>query len=190
MHGTILVLLKRFVTHQFDFATWHRLVALTGITEADFEIKGLYPDEHLYKLVGVAAEHVGISPMVLQEKFGEFLVPDLLFMYRKLIQPDWRTLDFLVHTEGVMHTAVRRDMSGSAPPVLDVERLSPGSVRVRYVSPRRMGALAVGIVRGIAHHYGEEDQLRITPITSESGESVEILIERVERPVKAGAVAV
>jgi Haem-NO-binding len=182
MHGTILVLLKRFVTHQYDFATWHRLIELAGLTEADFETKRLYPDDHMYQLVGAAAAHVGIPAEVLQEKFGEFLVPDLLFMYRKLIQPEWRTLDFLEHTEHTLHGAVRRDMTGSSPPVLDVERLSPDKVRVRYVSNRRMGALAVGIIRGIAHYYGEENELRIQPLSREDGGSVEILIERIERP--------
>ena len=188
MHGTILVLLKRYVTHAYDFAVWHRLVALSGLTETEFETQHVYPDAHLYKLLGTAAEHVGIPAEELLEKFGEFLVPDLLFMYRKLLDPAWHTLDLIEHVEERMHGAVRRDMRGASPPVLRVERLSPTVVRIQYVSPRRMSALAVGIVRGLARHYGEEDDLRITPHTHDDGNRVEILVEWVTpAPPGAGA---
>lgn len=179
MHGSILILLKRYVTHHYDFATWHRLVTVAGLTETDFETHKVYPDEHVYQLVGVAAKHVGIPAEELQEKFGEFLVPDLLYMYRKLLDPTWRTLELLEHVEGRMHHAVRRDLQGSTPPVLHFERVSADAVRLQYVSKRRMGALAVGIVRGLARHYGEENQFSITPTTREDGEHVEILIQRI-----------
>ncbi len=181
MHGTILVLLKRYVTHTYDFAAWHRLVELSGLPETDFETMHVYPDAHLYKLLTTAAEQIGLPAEELLEKFGEFLVPDLLFMYRKLLDPAWHTLDMLEHVEERMHGAVRRDMHGASPPVLHVERLSPTTVRVHYVSPRRMSALAVGIVRGLARYYGEEDHLRITPRAYDDGDRVEILVERVAR---------
>ncbi len=179
MHGSIFVMLKRYVTHHYDFATWHRLVVQSGLTETDFETQQVYPDEQLYQLVGMAAEHGGISATELQEKFGEFLVPDLLFMYHKLIFPGWRTLELIENVESRMHHAVRRDMNGATPPVLYVERLSRDVIRVQYVSRRRMGALAVGIIRGVARHFGEQDQIRITPTTREDGEHVEILVERI-----------
>ena len=180
MHGSILLFLKRYVTHHYDFATWHRLVKVAGLTEADFESQHVYPDEHVYRLVGAAAEHIGIPAEELQERFGEFLVPDLLFTYRKLLDPTWHTLDLLEHVESRMHHAVRRDLRGATPPVLHVERLSPTAARVQYVSTRRMGALAVGIIRGLAQHFGEAHRLRITPTTAENGERVEILVEEIE----------
>ena len=48
MHGSILIFLKRYVTSSYNFATWHRLVALSGLTESDFELQRAYPDEHVY----------------------------------------------------------------------------------------------------------------------------------------------
>ena len=177
MHGTIFVLLKNYVTRNYDYATWHRLLDASGLSEMDFETRSVYPDKNLYDLIGQAAEHTGIPAEKLQEKFGEFLVPDLVFMYRRLVDPAWRTLDFLEYTEKRMHEAVRHDMPGSHPPVLHVERLSESVARVSYISKRRMGALAVGIIRGLAKHYGEEDELRISPVTQEDGDRVEILVE-------------
>jgi hypothetical protein len=44
---------------------------------------------------------------------------------------------------------------GAAPPRLHVERTSPDEVVVTYDSPRKLCAVARGIMRGIAKHFGE-----------------------------------
>ncbi|UYZ64394.1 heme NO-binding domain-containing protein [Hymenobacter weizhouensis] len=182
MHGSIFSLLKRYVQTQYDHSTWVRLVEAAGLTSADFDHKSVYPDQHMYALVGKAAEMTGIPAQELHEKFGEYLVPDLMYMYQRLIRPEWKTLDMLEHTENTMHRQVRLDHAENAPPVLHVTRLSKDELVIDYVSPRRMGALAVGIVRGIAAYYDEADQMEVVPTTSEEGERVSIRVRR--RPVR------
>jgi len=178
VHGTIFLLLKRYVQTQYDHSTWVRLITNTGLSADDFNHREVYPDAHLYALVGQAAEMTGLSAEKLQEKFGEYLVPDLMYMYSKLVDPDWRTLEMLEHTEAVMHTRVRQEHAGNKPPVLDVKRVAPNEVMINYVSPRRMGALAVGIVRGLATYFDEESHITIEPLTSENGERVQIRVQR------------
>lgn len=46
----------------------------------------------------------------LPEKFGEYLVPDIMYRYQKLLRPEWKTLDMREHTE-------------NSPLVLEVSRL-------------------------------------------------------------------
>jgi len=176
VHGTIFSLLKRYVQMQYDHSTWVRLVEHSGLTEVDFDHRNVYPDEHMYALIGQAAQMTGVSADELHEKFGEYLVPDLLYMYQKYIRPEWKTLDMLEHTETTMHTRVRAAHEGNRPPVLDVRRVASNEVRIEYVSPRRMGALAVGIVRGLARHFDEEDRILVEPLTSENGERVQIRV--------------
>ena len=178
MHGTIFTLLKRYVQTQYDHSTWIRLVEAAGISAVDFDHKHVYPDEHMYALIGHAAELAGIPADELQEKFGEYLVPDLIYMYQKLMDPGWRTLEMLEHTEKVMHTRVRQEHLENAPPVLDVRRTGPSEVVVEYVSKRRMGALAVGIVRGLATYFDEADRIEVTPTTREDGQHVHIRVRR------------
>jgi hypothetical protein len=173
------LLLKRYVQTQYDHSTWLQLVTNAGLSADDFNHREVYPDAHLVSLVGKAAEMTGIPAEKLQEKFGEYLVPDLMYMYQKLVNPDWRTLEMLEHTEAVMHTRVRQEHTGNKPPVLDVKRISPNEVLINYVSPRRMGALAVGIVRGLATYFDEEDRIVLDPLTSEDGEQVQIRVRRI-----------
>ena len=179
MHGSILNLLKRFVQLNYDHSTWLRLVEQSGLSSADFEMSGVYPDEHVFALVGEAAEMTGIPAGRLQEKFGEFLVPDLMLVYSRYVQPGWTTLQMIEHTEEAMHGAVRRDAPGTTPPVLHVTRLGADELEVRYASSRRMGALAVGIIRGLAVYFDEAEHIEVEPLTPEDGEEVIIRVRQV-----------
>ena len=178
MHGTILMLLKRYVQTQYDHSTWVKLMEAAGLAHVDFNHQTVYPDEHIYQLVGQAATMTGLPAGELHEKFGEYLVPDLMYMYQKLVRPEWRTLEMLEHTEHTMHRQVRREHADNAPPVLSVTRLSENELYIDYVSARRMGGLAVGIVRGVAAYYDEADRIDVLPTTSEDGERVRIHVRR------------
>ena len=178
MHGTILTLLKRYVQTQHDHSTWVRLMELYGLEDVVCDYKTVYPDEHIYALVVQAAKMTGLSAGELHEKFGEYLVPDLMYMYQKLLKPEWKTLDMMEHTELAMHKQVRREHTENSPPVLEVSRLGPSELMIDYVSPRRMSGLAVGIVRGVAGYYDEAERIDVMPTTSEEGERVRIHVRR------------
>ncbi|MGI4743997.1 MAG: heme NO-binding domain-containing protein [Janthinobacterium lividum] len=178
MHGTIFTLLKRYVQTQYDHSTWLKLVEQSGLESGDFSHREVYPDAHIYALVGQAAEMTGIPAGELHEKFGEYLVPDLMYMYQKYVNPDWRTLEMLENTEHTMHDQVRREHPENSPPVLQVKRLNENELLINYVSPRRMGGLAVGIVRGLAAYFDETDRIDVMPTTSEDGERVQIHVRR------------
>jgi hypothetical protein len=179
VHGTVFTLLKRYVQTQYDHSTWVQLLEASNLSDVDFDHKNVYPDEHMYALVGHAAEMTGLSADELHEKFGEYLVPDLMYMYQRLVQPGWKTLDMIEHTENTMHRQVRSEHVENAPPVLDVSRISPTELYIDYMSKRRMGALAVGIVRGLATYFDEADQILVEPTTSENGERVRIWVRQI-----------
>ncbi|OGX86830.1 heme NO-binding domain-containing protein [Hymenobacter glacialis] len=178
MHGSIITLLKRYVQTQYDHSTWVKLMELSGLDTVVFDHKTVYPDEHMYALVGHAAEMTGIPAGELHEKFGEYLVPDLMYMYQKMVKPEWKTLDMIEHTEQTMHKQVRLEHTQNMPPVLNVTRLGANELVIDYVSPRRMGGLAVGIVRGLATYFDESDLIDVQPTTSEDGERVRIHVRR------------
>ena len=178
MHGTIFTLLKRYLQTTYDHATWVKLNELSGLDHVDYDTKTVYPDSHIYALVGQAAEMTGIPAGELHEKFGEYLVPDLMYMYQKLVQPEWRTLEMLLHTEDTMHRQVRREHPENSPPVLKVSRVNENEVMIDYLSERRMSGLAVGIVRGLAKYFDEADRIDVMPTTSEEGARVSIHVRR------------
>lgn len=85
------------------------------------------------------------------------------------MDPAWRTLDLLEHTEHTMHQQVRHEHAGNALPVLAVKYLSASELQVDCVSARRTRGLAVGIIRGLTTYYDEADRIAVTLITSTEG---------------------
>ena len=76
----MLTPLKRYVQTQFDHSTWVKLIALVCLDKVECNHKTVYPDEHIYALMGHAAEMTGLSAGELHEKFAEYPMPGLMYM--------------------------------------------------------------------------------------------------------------
>jgi hypothetical protein len=177
MHGSIFVLLKRFVESRYDFSTWIHLAEQAGITHAAYQMQEMYPTREIFALLQAASHRTGISSYELMEQFGEFIVPDLLLIYKKYLQPEWRTYDLLLHTEHAMHGAVRRENERANPPMLLVTKKGTRQLVVDYHSKRRMAGVAIGIIKGIAAYFEEKERVRVTCLTGQQEERVQILVE-------------
>lgn len=159
MHGIIHHELQKFVVAHHDVATWRRLLETAGLANKVYLVSQNYPDEDAIALVQAASELTGSPAAAILEQFGEFIVPDLLSLYKPLVKPSWRTLDFLENTEGTIHHVVRMRQQSAAPPALRCVRDGPRELTIIYTSARKMCAVAKGITRGVAKHYGEAIQI-------------------------------
>ncbi|MCJ8165475.1 heme NO-binding domain-containing protein [Pontibacter sp. E15-1] len=177
MHGSIFVLLKRFVESLYDYSTWVKLLEAADIGHAPYQMHEMYPTSELFSIVQQGAALTGIPPHQLMERYGEYLVPDLLFFYKKHVDPEWRTYDMLLNTESAMHAAVKREDSRATPPLLLVTKKGSRQLIVDYHSKRRMAAVAVGIIRGIAKHYDEGDAVEVSLLTPMDEERVQIRVD-------------
>jgi len=155
MHGIILLELKKYVDVRVGTVVWPQLLRAAGLDDRMYLPVQEYPDADVVALVGAASQSMGKSPDVILEDFGEFIVPDLVQVYRSLIHSSWKTLDLIEHTEKMIHRVVRMRNPGARPPELIVERTSPTALSITYRSARKMCGIAKGIVRGVAKHYGE-----------------------------------
>ena len=177
MHGSIFVLLKRFVEHAYDYTTWINLLEEAGIEHPNYQMHEMYPTRELFAIVNQASEATDIPLYELMELFGEFLVPDLLLVYKKYVNPAWRTYDMLLHTESAMHGAVKNQDSRTNPPILHVTKQGSKRLIVDYHSKRRMSGVAVGIIKGIAKYYHESDIVKVTRLTPAEEERVQIRVD-------------
>ena len=159
MHGIIHLQLQRFVEDKYGAAGWQELERRAGLERQVITAVQSYPDDDIVRLVAAAVGLTGVPANDLLEAFGEFLVPTYLSVYGSLVKPSWRTLDLLEHTEHTIHRVVRVRQPGATPPELSVERTSKTEVVVTYGSQRRLCAVARGIIKGVAAHFGERVQL-------------------------------
>ncbi len=155
MHGVVFAELKKYVEVRLGAAAWPALLERAGLKKKIFLVSSSYPDEEASRLVRTASELTGKPAPAILEDFGEFLFPDLIKMYAALAQPQWKTLEVLENLESTMHRVVRLRDSNAAPPEILCKRDHARQVTVIYRSQRRLCALARGLIRGVAAHYGQ-----------------------------------
>lgn len=175
VHGSIFFLLKKFVVNSYTPEMWLAINREAG-TSGEYDITKNYSLYELESIIAVASRHSGYSVHQLKEIFGKYLVPDLFTLYKNYLKPEWKTFDVLIHTELVMHGAVRKLNSTANPPILNVSRVHDQLIIIDYYSKRKMGALAVGIIKGIAEFFGEEQNIEVTPTSNPDDERVQIRV--------------
>jgi len=154
VHGLIYSELERFAQLRLGPEGWNRLLSDARLTGRRYSKTENYPSDDLTALVYAASQATGHSADTLVEAFGIFLVPTLLELFSSHLDPAWRTLETIEHTEEAFHVVVRNRLHATPPP-LKVSRLGPAEVRVRYASQRRLCSLARGIILGLAHRFQE-----------------------------------
>lgn len=178
VHGSIFFLLKKFVINNYSIASWELILKNAGFDNAVYDITGSYPLTEMGSILISSSKLTGKSVNHLKEMFGEYMIPDLFVLYHNYLNPQWKTFEILENTELIMHSAVRKLNSTANPPVLNVNRVNPNLLIIDYYSKRRMGLLAVGIIRGIAKFYGESESIEIISLTDPDDERVQIRVTR------------
>ena len=159
MHGVIFSELRKYVENRHGEEAWKGLLRTAGLGKRIYLPIRAYPDEEAAALVSAASAATGVPARDILEDFGVFIAPDLLEMYRSLVRPEWRTLDFLEKTEDTIHRVVRLNDAAARPPEIRCERTAGDQAVVRYASARGMCGVAIGIMRGVAAHYGERVEI-------------------------------
>lgn len=177
MHGSIFVLLKRFVETSHDHSTWVKLLEETGVEHTSYKMQEMYPTHEIFAIITALAELTGQTTFDVMEQFGEFMVPDLMLVYSKYIQPEWRTYEMLLYTEEAMHGAVRKEDSRANPPKLLVTKKGERQLIIDYYSKRRMAGVATGIIKGIANYFDESEMVDVMQLTPVDAERVQIKVE-------------
>ena len=155
MHGVIFAELKKFADAKIGAEAWPELLSAAGLASMSYDSNGSYPDEHVRRIVAAASERTSIPSELILESYGEFIAPDLLAMVSFLIRPEWKTLDVLERAERQIHTVIRAQHPQARPPYLRTHRTSAHEVVIFYDSPRKLCSVAKGIIKGLAHHFGE-----------------------------------
>jgi tRNA A-37 threonylcarbamoyl transferase component Bud32 len=156
VHGLIFFYLQKFADVAAAGSTsWKGVRSSVTTTASKFLPSGTYPDADAVAILTTIADTTGRPLPSILEEFGQFLAPHLVKVAGPVVDPAWRTLDLIEHTEAIIHAMIRSTTPGAAPPVLETVRQGPDELHLVYSSARRLCPLAIGLMRGIAGHYGE-----------------------------------
>ncbi len=159
MHGMIHTELARFVTEKYGEKRWQAILQRAKLSDQIYLQIGSYPDVETLKIVEAAVAELHTSIDDFLEKFGFFIVPHFMSMYHSYIQPTWRTMDMLLNTEETIHRVVRMENPDADPPRLKFVQTGEKTLALYYDSPRKMLAVARGMIDGVAEWFGEVVEL-------------------------------
>lgn len=177
IHGSMFLFLKKFIEATHDQQAWLKINKSAGTLHSTYEMHSNYPVSEMSSIITAAANYTGFSKDDLYEKFGEYLVPDLLTIFKTHLNPAWKTFELLENTELVMHKAVRKQEHKANPPILNVSRVHDKLLIIDYYSKRKMANLAVGIIKGIARFYNESEAVNVILNANSEDERVQIRVE-------------
>lgn len=145
--------------------------------DVPYQMSEVYPISELFTIMAEGARLGEVQYTEFQEKFGKFLVPDLLLVFKRFINPAWRTYDMLQHIGSHMHGGIRQENSNTNPPPLHVSKVGKNLLILDYYSKRRMAGFAIGIIKGLACYFNEEERVNVIPPTDMMAERVQIKVE-------------
>jgi hypothetical protein len=151
--------------------TWEAIRQRAGVVTPTFVSLDSYDDAITYRLVGAASEVLGMPADDILEAFGRHWI---LYTGRQGYGPllsaagtDVRT--FLGNLGG-LHARVRLTMPELQPPTFRVEDDGPDRLLVHYYSHRQgLGAMVVGLLRGLGDLLGQEVTVERIPGSGEEG---------------------
>lgn len=154
MKGIIFNLLEEAVFEHLGDAVWDELLDASGARGA-YTSLGSYPDAEILALVGAAAAALGKTPAEVLRWFGQAAIPGMAKRYPALFNAHRGARDFLLVLNTIIHPEVRKLYPGAVCPHFRYQAQAEGMLVLGYNSPRKLCALAEGLILGGAAHYGE-----------------------------------
>lgn len=158
MHGMMMDELKKYVSAKVGESVWTQITNKAVGRPKIYFAHLNYSDEETSQIISTISSALKRQREDWLFDFGAFITPDLIKLCKDLIGPTWRTLDFLEHTEQIIHDTIRKNWQ-VFPPILKCQRTSASEVLIEYSSPRKMCSVARGLAQGVATHYGETIQI-------------------------------
>ncbi|WP_432258083.1 heme NO-binding domain-containing protein [Cupriavidus sp. TMH.W2] len=154
MKGIVFNLLEEVVIRHYGENTWDALLDDTGLTGA-YTSLGSYPDDDIYKLVGVASKALNLSTFDLLRWFGREAMPLMATRYPAYFQGHAAAREFVLSVNSIIHPEVRKVYPGADVPTFGFRDEPGGALLMEYRSARRLCALAQGFVEGAGDQFGE-----------------------------------
>jgi hypothetical protein len=155
MYGMINKAIRTLVIREAGEEVWEQVLEESGIDEDVYEDLEAYDDGVTFSLVGAVSETLGVPPGDVLEMFGVYWATDVAPKgygeYFNAFGDDFES--FVAE----MHVRITKMLPSLVPPAFSIEELGEDHFKIHYVSQRDgLAPLAVGMLKGIAQHFGGE----------------------------------
>lgn len=154
MKGVIFNVVEEAVSADMSPDAWDAVLERAGLAGA-YTSLGSYSDEDLERIVRAASELLGVDAADLLVSIGRRAFHGLAGRHPQFAQTHPGLRSFLHSVNSVIHPEVLKLYPQATVPVFETSELPGGGICMVYRSPRRLCALAHGLMLGAADHYAE-----------------------------------
>lgn len=160
LKGTIFVELVKMAEAAFGEETVDMVLDKADLDNGGaFTTVGNYPCSELVKIVMAFSEHSGLSPEVLQIKFGHWMLEHFVVAYPQFFGNKTDAFTMLEAIEGEIHVEVRKLYPDAELPTFATERSGPNHLTMVYESPRPLSAFCQGMIEACLLHFDEKGDI-------------------------------
>lgn len=183
VYGLINKALRDVVVAGVGQDGWTRVCRKCGSEEYFFIAFEQYPDELTYSLAGAAASELGVSIDLLLEQVGEYWSQFTVQEgYGHLLDLVGKDFDTVISRVDELHARLMVTMPELRPPSFRYNKREDGTIVVQYTSHRPgLSSLVVGLLRGLARHFGQTAVVVQTIHRNESQDYDEFEVKLLDR---------
>lgn len=182
MYGMVNNAIQEMMVARLGNEGWSRVRARSGVNDAFFVSLEPYPDDLTYRLVGAAAEELGVKVESFLEDFGRFWIEYALrTSYGPLLRGAGRSFAETVAALDAMHSRVGMALPKLRPPSFTIISQESG-LTIKYTSTREgLAPFVVGLLHGLATMHGENISVTHSKQRSAQAAHDEFRVEYVKR---------
>lgn len=176
MLGLVFTELIEMVEDRFSEEVADRMIeAVEGQGGGVYTAVGSYPHEQIGAMVARLSEVTGLPADDLVRAFGRHLLTRFAASHPGPFVRHPDVFDFLAAIDSDIHVQVRKLYAAATPPRFEVLARDERTLRLQYISPRRLESLALGLMEQLGEHLGQPIRIEVEP----AGEHTEFVIHRV-----------
>ena len=177
MKGVVFVELLKMAEETFGEEVVDDVLEKANIDGAYTSV-GNYPCEELVKIVVAFSEHSGISPEILQRKFGRWMMEFFGKNYPDFFQNKSNPFEMLEAVEDEIHVEVRKLYSDAELPTFETSRTDENNLIMVYSSPRPLVEFCHGLIESCVERFDRKATIAKSPVVeSENSTKFDISME-------------
>lgn len=172
MKGIMFNLLEDVLGEAYGPDAWDDLLTATGASGI-YAALGDYPDVEFFKLIDTAGSFTNRNRDEMLIAFGEAAFARMTERYPAILDGISDSRTFLLSLNRIVQAEVRKLYDGAGCPQFRFA-IAPNMLRIGYSSPRKLCALAQGLIQGVALYFDEEVEVKHPQCTHRGDEACRI----------------
>ncbi|MBI1224914.1 MAG: hypothetical protein GC192_06720 [Bacteroidetes bacterium] len=156
MKGIVFTEFIEMVEQQFGYETVDELLVETNLPSGGaYTAIGTYDHQEIVDLVHALSVKTETSVPKLLNGFGQHLFISFVKIYGQFFEHLTDTFSFLAAVDHHIHVEVKRLYPDAELPNIQIESIGENSMKMIYISERKMGDLAEGLIMASIAHFKE-----------------------------------